>query len=82
MKDKDYFYNLMLEKNEKNKKHRGYSEYGSRVMDLLDLFESLEKPEEITSFQKALEKLLLSGNPELVEFGVAICTGFVVFKSR
>lgn len=82
MRDEEYFYNFMVEKNEKNKKHKGYSEYGSRVMDILDLFETLQSPEERKSFQDAIEKLLLSGNKELIEFGVTICTGFVVFKSR
>lgn len=82
MRDENYFYDFMIEKNEKNKKHKGYSEYGSRVMDILDLFEALETSEERKAFQKAIEKLLLSGNKELVEFGIAICTGFVVFKSK
>jgi len=82
MRDESYFYDLMIEKNEKNKKHKGYSEYGSRVMDILDLFETLQNIEERKAFQHAIEKLLLSGNRELIEFGVAICTGFVVFKSR
>lgn len=82
MRSEKYFYDYMIEKNEKNKKHKGYSEYGSRVMDILDLFETLQTSEERMSFQHAIEKLLLSGNKELVEFGIAICTGFVVFKSR
>jgi hypothetical protein len=81
MRDMNFFYDFMLEKNEKNKKHKGYSEYGFRVMDILDLFESIHMPEERIEFQNAIEKLLLSNNKELVEFGVAICTGFIVFKS-
>ena len=82
MRDEEYFNNFMIEKNEKNKKHKGYSEYGSRVMDILDLFETLQSSEERKAFQQAIEKFLLSGNKELIEFGVAICTGFIVFKSR
>lgn len=62
--------------------HKGYSEYGSRVMDILNLFEELERSEKRKAFQKAIKRLLLSGNKELVEFGIAICTGFVVFKSK
>lgn len=82
MRDEKYFYDFMIEKNEKNKKYKGYSEYGGRVMDILDLFETLQSSEERRAFQQAIEKLLLSGNKELIEFGIAICTGFVVFKSR
>lgn len=82
MKDEKYFYDFMIGKNEKNKKHKGYSEYGSRVMDILDLFETLQSSEERMAFQHAIEKLLLSGDKELIEFGIAICTGFIVFKNK
>lgn len=82
MRDENFFYDLMVNKNEKNKKYKGYSEYGSRVMDILDIFETLKIQEERKAFKSAIEKLLLSGNLELINFGVAICTGFIEFKSR
>jgi hypothetical protein len=82
MKDIKWFYNFIVANEKMSRQHKGYTEYGSRIIKVIDLYNSLEQFEERTAFQKAIEKLLLSGDELLVELGVTICTGFIEFRKK
>lgn len=82
MKDTQYFYDFILGIDSKNKNQKGYSIYGSRIVEILDLYDSIETFEERKAFKEAIEQLLMSGNKDLIEFGITICTGFIDFRKK
>ena len=75
MRDADWFYKSILDV--RKNRHLGY---GENVTSAIKIYSEIDSPEERREYQRALEMMLQSSNPQDREYAVNLCLGFFVFR--